>query len=59
MPRVVSVNTYNVSRGRREQTTHSNFVNIFKNVNILDVGDDIQIYHEKCIEESTNISVIT
>ena len=31
---------------------------MFKNVNILEFGDDIQIHHEKCIEISTNMPSI-
>ena len=31
---------------------------MFKNVNILEFGDDIQIHHEKCIEISANMTSI-
>ena len=31
---------------------------MFKNVNILEFGDDIQNHHKKCIEISTNMPSI-
>ena len=40
---------------RRHSTV---FAKMFKNVNILEFGDDIRIHHEKCIEISTNMPSI-
>ena len=31
---------------------------MFKNVNILEFGDDSQIHHEKCIKVSTHLKLI-